>query len=109
MNKTFAMRLTVFLSASFADDRSTLDGPEKVPARELAVAQDEKNHDRDLRDYETGSRKVKHRHVSIAVQLQHTDSNREICLVVEEDQSKDEFLPDGDKVEGVADDNSRHG
>src|SRR5260221_12565080 len=108
MNNTFAMCLTLSLSASFADHRSTLDGADKVPARELAVAQGEKDHDRDLRDYETSSRKVKHRDIAIAVQLQHTDSKREIRLVVEEDQPKHEFLPDRDKVEGRADDVSMH-
>src|SRR5258707_713238 len=81
MNNTFAMCLTLSLSASFADHRSTLDGADKVPARELAVAQDEKDHDRDLRDYETSSRKVKHRDIAIAVQLhqtseEHTEENR---------------------------------
>src|SRR5258708_1110385 len=109
MNNTFAMCLTLSLSASFADHRSTLDGADKVPARELAVAQDEKDHDRDLRDYETSSRKVKHRDIAIAVQLQHTDRNLKIPLSPKETQPKQEVLQERDKDERVADDDSRRG
>jgi hypothetical protein len=98
----------ISLHAPFVDHRSTLDSTDKVSGRELAVAQDEKDHDRDLRDYETSSREIKYRDIAIAIQLQHADRDREIRLMVEEDQAKDKFLPDSDKVERVADNNSGH-
>src|SRR5258707_12315904 len=94
MNNTFAMCLTLSLSASFADHRSTLDGADKVRARGREVAQDEKDHDRDLRDYETSSRKVKPRDIAVAVQLQHLDSKWEGRLVVQEGEPEYEILPD---------------
>ena len=49
---------------------------------------------------------IERRDIAIAIQLQHADSHGKIGFAVQENQGEHEFLPDRNKVQSVADNNS---
>ena len=66
------------LSHQNAFTPSSLHRADKVAARNLAIGENEQDHDRDLRYHQARRRQVERGDVAVAVELEHADRDRKV-------------------------------